>query len=88
VIAFLIGAAISLVAALPALLLARGGHGADMKQRLKLWAVGLLVRFAVIGAALLILFSQTSIARIPVVIGVGVAYVISYSLETVLSLRD
>lgn len=86
-IAFLIGAGISFVAAVPALLLARGGGGADMKQRLKLWAVGLLVRFAVIGAALLILFSQTSIARVPVVIGVGVAYILSYSLETLLSLR-
>ena len=86
-IAFLIGVILSFVAAVPALWLARGGRGADMKQRLKLWLVGLLVRFAVIGAALLILFSQTSVARLPVVIGVGVAYIISYSLETVLSLR-
>jgi hypothetical protein len=86
-IAFLIGVILSFAAALPALLLARGGRGADMKQRLKLWLVGLLVRFAVIGAALWILFSQTSIARVPVVIGVGVAYILSYSLETLLSLR-
>jgi hypothetical protein len=86
-IAFLIGVIISFVAAVPALLLARGGRAADMKQRLKLWLVGLLVRFAVIGAALLILFSQTSVARVPVVIGVGVAYILSYSLETLLSLR-
>jgi hypothetical protein len=86
-IAFLIGMVISFVAALPALLLARGGRGADVKQRLKLWLVGLLVRFVVIGAALFILFSQTTIARVSVVIGVGVGYVLSYSLETLLSLR-
>jgi len=86
-IAFLIGVLISFVAAVPALLLARGSKGGDVKLRLKLWLVGLLVRFAVIGAALLILFTQTSIARIPVVIGVGVAYILSYSLETFLTLR-
>ena len=86
-IAFLIGVVISFAAAVPALLLARGGRGAETKQRLKLWAVGLLIRFVVIGAGLILLFTQTSIARIPVVIGVGIAYIISYSLETVFSLR-
>lgn len=86
-IAFLIGVVISVAAAVPALFLARGGRGAEMKQRLKLWAIGLLIRFIVIGAALIVLFTQTSIARIPVVIGVGVAYIISYSLEAVSSLR-
>ena len=86
-IAFLIGLVISFAAAAPALLLARRGRSADTKLRLKLWAIGLLFRFVVIGAALLLLFTQTSIARIPLVIGVGVAYILSYSLETVLSLR-
>jgi hypothetical protein len=86
-IAFLIGLVISFVSAVPALLLARRGWGAGLKLRLKLWAIGLLFRFVVIGAALLFLFTQTSIARIPLVIGVGVAYILSYSLETVLSLR-
>jgi xanthine/uracil permease len=85
--AFLIGLAVSFVAAVPAFLLARGGQGSNMKQRLKLWLVGLLARFAIIGIALLILFTQTPIARVPAVIGVVVAYVISYSLETVISLR-
>lgn len=86
-IAFLIGMLISFVAAVPAFLLALTGRGGEMKHRLKLWGVGFVIRFAVIGIALILLFSQTTIDRIPVVIGVGVAYIISYTLETILSLR-
>ena len=85
--AFLIGFLVSLVAGVPAVLIARGGRGSGMKRRLLMWGAGFLIRFAVIGAALIVLFTQTSFARIPLVIGVGVAYLISYSLETMLSLR-
>jgi hypothetical protein len=86
-IAFLIGFLVSTAAGVPAILIARGGRETSMKRRLLLWGIGLLTRFAVIGAALIFLFTQTSLARVPLVIGVGVAYLISYSLETILSLR-
>ncbi|RPH96110.1 hypothetical protein EHM69_02320 [candidate division KSB1 bacterium] len=86
-ISFLIGALISAVAAIPAFLLAWSGRKSELKQRLRLWAVGLLVRFAVIGAALIILFTQTTVARIPVVAGVAVIWLISYVLESIITLR-
>ena len=83
-IGFLVGVLISVVAAVPAVLLQQGGRRSDMKTKLKLWGVGLAIRFAVIGAALYFLFTQTtadSIARIPTVIGVAVAYFIIFLFE-------
>ncbi|MBU0507514.1 hypothetical protein KKH27_01575 [bacterium] len=80
-IGFLIGVLISAVAAVPALLLQRGGRESEMKIRLKLWAIGLAIRFAVIGAALYLLFTETQVARIPTVIGVALAYFIIFLLE-------
>jgi hypothetical protein len=87
IIGFLAGLAISVVAAVPSLLLLWGGKDAEMKQRLKLWAIGLAIRFTVIGGALLYLFSQTAIDRIPTVIGVAVAYFAIYLVETLTTLR-
>ena len=86
--AVLAGLAIAAVASFPALLMAYGARDAgDFKQRWKLWAIGLGIRFAVIGGALFYLFTQTPIARVPVVIGVSVGYVIFYSLESIITLR-
>jgi xanthine/uracil permease len=86
--ALLVGLAIAAVASFPALLMAYGGREAgDFKQRWKLWAIGLGIRFAVIGGALLYLFSQTQITRVPVVIGVCVGYILFYSLESIVTLR-
>ena len=86
-IGFVVGILVSVVAAVPAVLLLWGGRGSDAKQRLKLWAVGMAVRFAIIGAALFLLFTQTSLARIPTVLGVAVAYFVIFLLETRSSLR-
>ncbi|MDD5087587.1 MAG: hypothetical protein PHI18_02150 [bacterium] len=80
-IGFLIGVLISAAAAAPAVLLQLGGRRSDMKTKLKLWGVGLAIRFVVICAALYFLFTETSIARIPTVIGVAVAYFIIFLLE-------
>jgi hypothetical protein len=88
VIAVIIGFAVAAVASAPALLMAYGGReSGDFKQRFKLWAIGLGIRFAIIGGALYYLFVQTPIDRIPVVIGVGVGYLIFYTLESLITLR-
>ena len=87
-IGFLAGVLISIVAAVPAFLLARGGGNADMKTRLKLWAIGLAIRFAVIGSALYFLFTQTVIARIPTVIGVALAYFVLFMIENTVLRRS
>jgi hypothetical protein len=84
---FFVGILVSLVAALPAVLLLWGGRGSEMKQRLKLWAIGTAVRFAIIGIALYYLFTQTDLARIPTVLGVAAAYFIIFLFETRSSLR-
>ena len=87
-IALLVGIVVAAVASVPALLMAWGSREvSDFKQKLKLWAIGLAIRFAVIGGALFYLFTQTSIARIPVIIGVGVGYIVFYSLESIATLR-
>lgn len=86
-IAFAVGVAISVVAAVPAFLLLWAGRQGALKHRLKLWAIGLLIRFAVIGGALILLFTQTDIARIPVVVGVAVAYFALYIVEVKTALR-
>jgi hypothetical protein len=87
VISFLIGIAVSVVAATPSWLLMWGGKGAEWKQRLKLWGIGTGLRFAIIGAALYYLFTQTSVERVTTVIGVAAAYLILYIIETITSLR-
>jgi xanthine/uracil permease len=88
VIAVLIGLAVAAVASVPALLLAWGSRDVtDFKQKLKLWAIGLAMRFALIGGALFYLFTQTLVDRVPVVIGVVIGYIIFYSLESIATLR-
>lgn len=86
-IAFLAGAFIAMIASVPAVLLAFRARRADTKQRLRFWLFGLAVRFIVIGGALIALFLTTGIARVPVVAGVAVAYLISYALESFIVLR-
>lgn len=87
-IAFLIGGAISLLAAFPALLLMRGGKEAAMNVRLKLWAIGVALRFGIIGAALYYLFSRTHIDRIPALLGVVAVYFLIFYLESRKTLRS
>ena len=87
-IALLIGLAVAAVGSVPALLLAWGSREVtDFKQKLKLWAIGFAMRFALIGGALFYLFTQTAVARVPVVIGVAIGYIIFYSLESYITLR-
>jgi hypothetical protein len=87
VIPFLAGCLISLVAAVPALLMARGGAHSEMSVRLKLWGLGLAIRFGIIGAALVYLFTQTGIPRIPVLLGVVITYFLIFLIEARKTLR-
>jgi len=86
--AFLIGCAVSLVAALPAVLLMRGGGEAALNVRLKLWGIGVALRFGIIGAALFYLFTRTDIDRIPVLLGVVVVYFLIFLIESRKTLRN
>ncbi len=88
VTAFLIGCGVSFVAALPATLLMRGGGEAAFNVRLKLWAIGVALRFGIIGAALFYLFTRTDIDRIPVLIGVVVVYFLIFLVESRKTLRN
>jgi hypothetical protein len=86
--AFLMGCAVSLVAALPAVFFLRGGIGAAVGVRLKLWAIGLAIRFGIIGAVLYYLFTRTKIDRIPVLLGVVVVYFLIFFIESRKTLRS
>jgi hypothetical protein len=85
---FIIGFVVSLVAGVPAFLFALGGRGATFTQRIKLWGIGAFIRFALIGAALYYIFTQTGLPRVPVVIGLGVAWLLSFVAESVILLRS
>lgn len=87
IVGFLVGVVVSVVAAVPAVLLMWGGRNSEMKQRLKLWGIGAAIRFAVIGASLYLLFTQSNIERVPTVIGVAAAYFAIYVLEVKKTLR-
>ena len=87
-IPFLIGCLISFVAAIPAVLMSRGGTGSPLKVRLRLWAMGVAVRFGIIGAALYYLFTQTALNRIPVVLGVVITYFLIFVIEARTTLRS
>jgi hypothetical protein len=87
VIPFLLGFLISLIAAIPAWLLLRGSATTEFVVKFKLWAIGLLIRFAIIGGALLYLFTQTLHAKIPVIAGILVAYFLTFLWEAYSTLR-
>jgi len=77
-----------MVAALPAILLMRGGKEAAMNVRLKLWALGVALRFGIIGAALYYIFTRTSMDRISAIAGVVVIYFLIFLLESRKTLRS
>ena len=87
-IPFLVGCVISLVAAVPAVLLSRGSAKSSLKNRVILWAIGMILRFGIIGAALYYLFTQTRMVRIPVVFGVVVTYFLIFVIEARKTLRS
>ena len=87
-IGFLVGVLLSMVAAIPAVLLLWGGREAEQKQKLKLWAIGTGIRFAIIGVGIYFLFTNTSIQRIPTVVGVIAAYFVIYLFEIRKALRS
>lgn len=86
--AFLVGCVISLVAAVPAFLMARGGRQAEFNTRLKLWAIGVAIRFGIIGAALFYLFTRTHLDHIPALLGVVVIYFFIFIIEARSTLRS
>jgi len=85
--AFAIGFLISMIAALPEWRFVRQSAGQELHIRLKLWAIGAGIRFAIIGGALLYLFTRTGTERIPVVFGVIAAYFLVFLVEVSTSLR-
>lgn len=66
----------------------RGGKDSAMNVRLKLWAIGVALRFGIIGAALFYLFTRTHIDRIPALLGVVVVYFLIFFLESRKTLRS
>jgi len=86
--AFLIGFAISALAAVPSLLLVIRKRSGEFRIRLKFWIIGMAIRFLIIGISLLLLFTWTEIDRLAVVIGILVAYFTSYMAEVIVAYRS
>jgi hypothetical protein len=87
VIPFFVGCLISAVAATPAVLLLLAARGGDFKAKLRAWAVGMILRFAIIGAALIFLFRTHTLAQIPVVLGIVVVYFVVLAVELAVVFR-
>lgn len=85
---FLVGCIISLIAAAPAVLLLYANRHGDLRAKLKAWAVGLVLRFAIIGGALVFIFRMTDLNRIPVVIGIVVIYFTILGFELSVAFRS
>lgn len=88
VIPFLVGCLISFVAALPATLILWAVRQRDLNTKLKAWAVGMVLRFTIIGAALLLLFRMSNIEKVPVVMGIVVIYFIILGFELAVAFRS
>jgi hypothetical protein len=88
IVAVLLGGLISLIAAIPAVLLLFAAKDGDLKARLRAWAVGMVLRFAIIGGALLFVFQRTDAPRIPVILGVVLVYFLVFTVELVFAFRS
>lgn len=86
-IAFLIGCAISLVAALPVMLLMRKKYQASFGGWLKMWVMRVVVRFGIIGVSLYALFTRTDVDRVPVLLGILAVYFLIFFIQSLKTFR-
>lgn len=84
---FLSGLLIGTVASLPPLALAWIRPKSGMSGYVKLRAAGMVVRFALIGIGLIGQLKQPETAKVPLLLGVVIAYFVSLGLEYLIHRR-
>jgi len=77
--------AIGAVASIPALILAWFKARRGMSNFIKLWGIGVGLRFVVIGFGLFWQMQNPEIGKIPLVLGIVIAFYLSLAIEFLIS---
>ncbi len=80
---FLVGLGVSLIAAIPAVGLLMASRGREFKTMMRNWALGMVLRFLIIGGALYLIFTESELNRMPVIWGVVTMYFLVFAVEAV-----
>ncbi|MBK6909609.1 MAG: hypothetical protein IPK53_05900 [bacterium] len=79
--AFVTGLLIGFVASIPALVLAWFKTRSGMDNFVRLWGLGVALRFVLIGAGLFWQMRQPDVAKVPLVLGIVLAFYLSLAIE-------
>ena len=79
--AFATGLLIGFIASIPALVLAWFKTKRGMENFIRLWGLGVALRFILIGAGLFWQMRKSEVAKIPLVLGIVLAFYISLAIE-------
>ena len=82
---FLIGMAIGAVSSIPSLVLAWFKARRGMGDFIKLWGLGVFLRFALIGVGLFWQMQNPGIHKIPLVLGIVLAFYLCLAIEFLIS---
>ncbi|NUO18003.1 hypothetical protein HUU59_00945 [bacterium] len=82
---FLIGMSIGAAASIPALVLAWFKARRGMTNFVKLWGIGVALRFTIIGLGLFWQMQKPEIGKIALVLGIVLAFYISLVIEFLIS---
>ena len=82
---FLIGMAIGAVASIPSLILAWFKARRKMGDFIKLWGIGVFLRFALIGIGLFWQMKNPGLSKIPLVLGIVLAFYLSLAIDLLIS---
>lgn len=77
--------AIGAIASIPALVLALFKTRRGMESFIKLWGIGVILRFAVIGAGLFWQMRNPEIGKVALVLGIVLAFYLSLVIEYLIS---
>lgn len=82
-----VGGLISLVAALPSVLLLVATKHSDLGLRMRAWAIGVALRFLIILLSLIFLFRRTALNRISVLVGILLVFFLIFGIEVYFAFR-
>lgn len=82
---FLVGMAISAIASIPALILAWFKARRSMANFVKLWGIGVALRFALIGFGLFWQMQNPEVGKVALVLGIVFAFYLSLAIEYLIS---
>ena len=79
---FILGLLVSAGAGIPAIVVSALAPKKDFSRWIKLWSIGMAVRFLVIGTATFLILSDGSTAQVPFVLGIVTAFFVTFVIET------